>query len=77
MMDDTAWTAARELAFVNHTSVSEAIRQAVIRQRELQLGVKSTDVERRLEILNGLFALFEGPDPDDEVLRLKDEDEYS
>ena len=77
MMDEKAWNAARELAFANRTSISEAIRQAVLCQRELQFGPKSGDVEHKLAILQDLFALFEGHCPEDEVRRLKEEDEYS
>ena len=77
MMDEKALGAARELAFANKTSVSEAIRQAVIRQRELQLGPKTGEVGRKLEILKELFQIFEGHDPDQEVQRLKEEDQYS
>ena len=57
--------------------MSEAIRRALTRQHQ---GARSISVEervRRVEVLERLFDAFEGHDPDAEVTRLKEEDEYA
>lgn len=56
-------------------SVSEAIRRAVVRQRDAILGRPPASRRQRVRTLERLFTLFEGHDPEEEVRRLKAEDE--
>ena len=67
--------AARELAHRYGCSTSEAIRRAIMRQRDTVLGVPPARREERLRVLEQLIEQFEGNDPADEVRRLKEEDE--
>lgn len=75
LLDEQARTAARELALRYDCSTSEAIRRAVIRQRDVVLGASAEERRARRKTLDQLFTLFEDNDPDDEVRRLKSEDE--
>ena len=74
LLDQATRKAARELARHYQCSSSEAIRRAVIRQRDLELGVSRDVRRRRVEALERLFELFEGLDPAAEVRRIKAED---
>lgn len=74
LLDDDTRHAARELALRYGCSVSEAIRRAVIRQRDASLGVPAGTRKERRKVLERLFELFEGNDPAEEVKRLKEQD---
>ena len=74
LLDDDTRHAARELALRYGCSVSEAIRRAVIRQRDASLGVPAGTRKERRKVLERLFELFEGNDPAEEVARLKEQD---
>jgi len=74
LLDDETRAAARELAGRHDCSVSEAIRRAVVRQRDAELGLPAKRRRERLRTLRRLFALFEGNDAATEVRRLKSED---
>ena len=74
VLDDDTRHAARELALRYGCSVSEAIRRAVVRQREAVLGVPAESRKERRKTLERLFELFEGNDPAEEIERIKAED---
>ncbi len=75
LLDDDTRRAARQLALRYGCSVSEAIRRAVVRHRDSMLGVPAKSRKRRMEKLGELFKLFEGHDAEEEIRRLKAEDE--
>jgi hypothetical protein len=75
VLDDKAREAARQLARRYGCSLSEATRRALIRQRDVELGVPRERRRERVEALGRLFDLFEDNDPLAEVKRLKAEDE--
>ena len=75
LLDDETRTAARELALRYDCSTSEAIRRAVLRHREAVLGIPPARRAERVRVLERLFELFEGHDADEEIRRLKEEDE--
>ena len=56
-------------------SVSEAIRRAVVSQRNSAFGVPATSRKDRRKVLERLFELFHGNDPEAEIRRLKVEDD--
>ncbi len=74
VLDDDARTAARQLARRYGCSVSEAMRRALIRQRDAEVGVPRERRRARARALRRLFELFEGNDPAVETRRLKAED---
>jgi hypothetical protein len=74
MLDDTTREAARQLARHYDCGVSEAIRRAVLSQRDAVVGVSPEFRRHRRRVLESLFTLFEDADPDAEVRRLKAED---
>lgn len=76
VLDDESRRAARELAAKMGCSVSEAIRRAILRQRDVELGTPPGEIKRRLRILEKLFELHDGQDPAVEVARLKAEDRF-
>ena len=73
VLDDDARLAARELAHRYGCSTSEAIRRAIVRQRNAVLGIPPTRREERVRILERLFEQFQDNDPAEEVRRLKRE----
>lgn len=75
VLDDESRRAAEELAEAHHTSLSAVIRQALVRQRDLELGVSDASRSRRRAALERLFELFEDHDPDAEIEELKRQDE--
>ena len=75
ILDEDARTAARDLAHRYGCSTSEAIRRAIIRQRDIILGVPPMRRQERARILDQLIEQFQGHDPAEEVRRLKQEDE--
>ncbi len=74
MLDDKAREAARQLARRYGCSLSEATRRALIRQRDVEVGIPAERRRERVRELRRLFVLFEGNDPSAEVRRLKAED---
>ena len=75
VLDDKAREAARQLAHRYGCSLSEATRRALIRQRDVELGVPRERRRERVQTLGRLFDLFADNDADAEVRRLKAEDE--
>jgi hypothetical protein len=55
--------------------MSEAIRRAVRRHRDAVFGVPAESRQERRKVLDRLIDLFEGNDPEEEIRRLKSEDE--
>jgi hypothetical protein len=74
VLDEKAREAARQLARRYGCSLSEAMRRALIRQRDVELGVPRERRRERVEALRRLFDLFADNDPAAEVRRLKAED---
>ena len=74
VLDARSRRAARELALCWDCSSSEAIRRAVVRQRDTVLGPGTKQTSERLRTLDRLFALFEDNDAAAEIARLKAED---
>jgi len=74
ILDDDSKRAARELALRYDCSMSEAIRRAIVKQRDALLGVSAESRRERQKDLERLFDLFEGNDPAAEIRRLKRED---
>jgi hypothetical protein len=75
VLDAEARAAAGELAHRYGCSTSEAIRRAIVRQRNAVLGVPRSRREERVRILGRLFEQFQDNNPEEEVRRLKEEDE--
>jgi len=75
ILDEETRKAAKELAARDGCSISEAIRRAVIKQRAAAFGVAARSRRHRRKLLDRLFVLFEGNDPEEEIRRLKAEDE--
>ncbi len=75
LLDSETRTAAHDLAHRYECSVSEAIRRAVLRHRDAIIGIPQSRREERVRILGRLFELFDGHDAEDEVRRLKEQDE--
>ena len=75
ILDEETRKAARQLALRYGCSTSEAIRRAVLRHREALFGVPAESRKERRKVLERLFDLFEGNDPEEEVRRLKEQDE--
>ncbi|HWL86006.1 MAG TPA: hypothetical protein VNO21_09400 [Polyangiaceae bacterium] len=75
VLDAKSRRAARELALHWECSSSEAIRRAVVRERDALLGQGVNAKTERRRLLQKLFVLFEDNDPAAEVARLKAEDE--
>jgi hypothetical protein len=74
VLDDKAREAARQLALRYGCSLSEATRRALIRQRDVELGVPRERRRERVGALRKLFDLFADNDDAAEVRRLKAED---
>jgi hypothetical protein len=75
VLDEQTRQAARELAARDGCSLSEAIRRAVLQQHERASEIPLARQKERKELLERLFELFEGNDPETEIRRLKSEDE--
>ena len=76
VLDSESRRAAEELAEADQTSMSEAIRRAVLEERDRRLGPGSAAQRRRREALERLFELFAGHDAAEEIAELKRQDEY-
>lgn len=77
LLDDESRAAARELAAAYGCSVSEAIRRAIVRQRDQTVRVGPERIAERRRALQRLFELFEGHDAEAEIARLKAEDQFA
>ena len=73
VLDDETRHAAQQLALRYGCSMSEAIRRAVVHQRDAAIGVPAERRQERRQILERLFELFEGNDPDEEIRHLNAE----
>jgi len=74
VLDEEAREAARQLARRYGCSLSEAMRRALVRQRDADVGVPAGRRRERVRALRRLFDLFAENDPVAEVRRLKAED---
>jgi hypothetical protein len=74
VLDEEARAAARQLARRYGCSLSEAMRRALVRQRDAEVGIPARRRRERARALRRLFDLFAGNDPAAEVRRLKAED---
>jgi hypothetical protein len=74
LLDDETREAARQLARRYRCSVSQAMRRAVIEQRDAVLGLPAARRRKRRQALERLFTLFAGHDAAREVRRLKTQD---
>ena len=74
-LDDNTLTAAQDLAHQYDCSTAEAIRRAIVRHRESVLGLPEAGCQERVRHLKHLFDLFAGNDAEEEIRRLKEQDE--
>lgn len=74
ILDAESIRAARQLASKFQCSSSAAIRQAIVRYRDIVLGIPPAERARRKRVLLDLIELSDGQDPQAEVARLKSED---
>ena len=74
-LDNSTWSAVQDLAHQYNCSTAEAIRRAIMRHRETFLGQPEAGCPERVRHLKHLFDLFEGNDAEEEVRRLKEQDE--
>jgi len=75
VLDEDAREAARQLARLYGCSLSEAMRRALLRQRDAEVGVPPGRRRERVRALRRLVDLFAENDPVDEVRRLRSEDQ--
>ena len=75
ILDEETLRAAHQLAFRYGCSTSEAIRRAILRHWDVVFGVPAESRRERVKVLERLFELFEGHDAEDEIRRLKSQDE--
>ena len=75
LLDEETRNAARQLALRYGCSTSEAIRRAIVRHRDTVFGVPAESRTERRRVLMRLFELFDGNNPEEEIQRLKHEDE--
>jgi hypothetical protein len=74
VLDEEVRRAAKQLARHYECSTSEAIRRAILRQRDAVVGPPAELRQRRRQALELLIRLSEGSDPEAEVRHLKRED---
>lgn len=75
ILDDDTRHAARQLAMRYGCSTSEAIRRAILSHRDSVFGVPAESRRERKKVLERLFELFDGHDAEEEIRRLKSQDE--
>ncbi len=75
MLDEESRHAARELALRYDCSMSEAVRRAIVQQRDAAAGLSPARQATRRQAFAELVELFDGHDAEEEVRRLKAEDE--
>jgi hypothetical protein len=56
--------------------MSDAIRRAIVQQRDRVVGVSEERRKARRDALDKLIELTDGTDPEVEVARIKNEDEH-
>ncbi len=76
VLDEDSRAALDQLTRHYGCSMSEAIRRAVLQQRDRAVGVPDARRRERVRALHKLFELSEGHDAAAEVARLKAEDAY-
>jgi hypothetical protein len=76
LLDDDSRRAAKRLAARLQVSPSEVVRRALVHYSDHVLGVSAERRRRRKKALDQLSAMFAGNDPQAEVARLKEEDEF-
>ncbi len=74
ILDEETKHAARQLALRYGCSTSEAIRRAILRQRDAVFGVPSESRRERHSSLLRLIDLFKDNDGEEEIGRLKAQD---
>lgn len=75
VLDDETLRAAQELALHNGCSVADAIRRAVIDQRNVTPAPSTDTIRDRVKTLERLFELFAHNDAAKEIAQLKADDE--
>jgi hypothetical protein len=75
VLDEETKQAARQLALRCGCSTSEAIRRAILYHRDSVFGVPAASRQERRNNLLRLVDLFKGNDANDEIARLKSQDE--
>lgn len=75
ILDDESRRAARQLAARYGCSTSEAIRRAILHHRDTLFGIPAQSRQERRSNLLRLIDLFEGHDAEDEIRRLKAQDD--
>ena len=76
LLDDDSRRAAKRLAAKLQVSPSEVVRRALVHYSDHLLGASAERRRRRNKALDRLTAMFTGNDPEAEVARLKEEDEF-
>ena len=75
ILDDETKQAARRLAMHYGCSTSEAIRRAILKHRDSVFGLPAENRQERTRNLKRLIELFKNHDAEDEIARLKSQDE--
>ncbi len=76
MLDAVTREAAQQLATTYGCTMSDAIRRAIVQQRDRTVGVSEARRKARREALEKLIGLTDGNDAEAEVARIKAEDAY-
>lgn len=75
LLDDSTRNAARQIALRYGCSTSEAIRRSILRYRDTVFGIPAESQTERRKVLLRLFEIFDGNDVEEEIRRLKIQDE--
>ncbi len=75
LFDSETRQAAKKLALHYDCSTSEAVRRAVMSHHDHVFGVSGETCRHRRQSLDRLIELFDGHDADEEIRRLKEQDE--
>jgi len=75
LLDEETRNAARQLALRYRCSTSEAIRRAILRHRDTVFGVPAEGRDQRRRSLLRLIELFRENDAEEEIRRIKMQDE--
>lgn len=75
LFDSETRQAAKKLALRYDCSTSEAVRRAVVSHHDHVFGVSDEARRHRRQTLDKLIELFDGHDADEEIQRLKEQDE--
>jgi hypothetical protein len=76
VLDEATREAAKQLATAYGCSMSDAIRRAIVLQRDRIAGLSEQRRRLRSDALRKLIELTEGNDPAAEVARLKEQDRF-